>query len=221
MQRIMITVNVKIVPIMPKNNWIRKICFLIVQSNKFEYFIFFVISLNTLFLCMNYDESPPLYNSVLNYGNIVFVSIYALELVLKVIAYGPKMYWNVNWNKFDIFIVILSLITIDQSLFTINITALRIIRVARLLRMIKASKRLRGLLKALYMSLTNIANVGALLFLIFFVFSVAGMSLFGTMAYGAFICSDANFSTFYLAITTLIRASTGENWNGLMHDCYS
>jgi hypothetical protein len=131
------------------------------------------------------------------------------------------MYWYVNWNKFDIFVVILSLITIDQNLFSINITALRIIRVARLLRMIKVSKRLRHLLKALYMSLTNIANVGALLFLILFVFSVAGMSLFGTMNYGTIINSDANFSTFYLALTTLIRAATGENWSGMMHDCYN
>ena len=32
--------------------------------------------------------------------------------------------------------------------------------------------------------------------------------------------ADASFATFYLGFTTLFRAATGENWNGMMHDCY-
>ena len=31
---------------------------------------------------------------------------------------------------------------------------------------------------------------------------------------------DANFQTFYLAISTLFRCATGETWNIIMHDCY-
>ena len=100
-----------------------------------------------------------------------------------------------------------------------NVTALRIIRVARLLKMIKTSKGLRHLLKTLYMSLANIMNVGMLLFLVFFTFSVAGMDLFGDIKKGGDINHQANFWTFYKAFTTLLRASTGENWTGLMHDC--
>jgi hypothetical protein len=69
------------------------------------------------------------------------------------------------------------------------------------------------------MSLPNIINVGLLLCLIFFTFSVAGMTLFGDMEEGEFINAEANFKTFFLSMMTLIRAATGESWNGLMHDC--
>src|SRR5690349_3108344 len=69
MQRIMVTVNVKVVPVVPQNRF-RKICFTIVQSNKFEYFIIFIILLNTLFLCMDYLNSPETYSEVINDFNI-------------------------------------------------------------------------------------------------------------------------------------------------------
>lgn len=86
--------------------------------------------------------------------------------------------------------------------------------------MVKTSEGLRSLLKTLYMSLGNILNTASLLTLILFTFSVAGMSLFGNIQYGDFINNNANFTSFYLSMTTLWRASTGESWNGIMHDCY-
>ena len=54
------------------------------------------------------------------------------------------------------------------------------------------------------------------------------MDLFGQVSirvhtqqvpYGEFINEDANFHSFYQSILALIRASTGESWNGMMHDC--
>lgn len=47
------------------------------------------------------------------------------------------------------------------------------------------------------------------------------MNLFGDIEKGelGFINSHANFRTFYSAMITLFRASTGESWNGIMHDC--
>lgn len=144
-----------------------------------------------------------------------------MEAVLKLIGYGIRFYFLDTWNRFDFIIVLLSIIAIDEDIFQFKVTALRIIRVARLLRMVKSSKGLKNLLKALWLSLKNIVNVGMILFLIFFTFSVAGMDLFGEVKHGDYINGDANFSTFYLAITTLFRCATGENWNGVMHDCYT
>jgi hypothetical protein len=102
----------------------------------------------------------------------------------------------------------------------INFTAFRIVRVARLLRMLKASQEMQMLLKTLYLALNNIANVCLLFSLIVFVFTVAGMDLFGSVSEGAdgFINANANFTSFYLGMILLIRTSTGESWNGVMHD---
>jgi hypothetical protein len=47
------------------------------------------------------------------------------------------------------------------------------------------------------------------------------MNLFGDIKKGpnGFTNSQANFRTFYSAVVTLFRPSTGEPWNGIMHDC--
>lgn len=69
-------------------------------------------------------------------------------------------------------------------------------------------------------SLPSLVNVGALLMLLFLIYGVAGMDLFGELDYGEFIDENTNFKSFYNAVITLFRASTGESWNGIMHDSY-
>jgi hypothetical protein len=107
---------------------------------------------------------------------------------------------------------------LPEDLIEVNITAFRIVRVARLLRILNASRELQMLLKTLYMAMNNILNVCLLFGLIIFTFTVAGMDLFGDVKYGQFINHDANFRTFYTGMMLLVRSSTGESWNGVMHD---
>jgi hypothetical protein len=221
MQRIMLHVNLKIRPTMPVDNQFRKVVFKIVLSEYFENFIMLIIALNTVFLCMDYVGSPKVLSKVIDIGNIIFISIFALEAIMKLIGLGIRYYFLETWNRFDFMIVILSILAMNEDLFSFKVTAFRIIRVARLLRVVKSSKGLKNLLKALWLSLKNIVNVALILFLIFFTFSVAGMDLFGQIDDGDFINGDANFSTFYLAIITLFRCATGEDWNGVMHDTYN
>ena len=77
------------------------------------------------------------------------------------------------------------------------------------------------MLKTLYMAYNNIQNTLMIFVLFIFVFAVAGMDLFGEFMHGdEQVGRHANFSTFYLAFSTLVRCSTGENWNGIMHDYY-
>jgi voltage-gated sodium channel type V alpha len=175
----MLNAKIKIRPTMPKNNCFRKLIFKLILSNTFEYMIMFIISLNSIFLCIDCYESPPTLSYVIKTGNIIFVSIFALEAVLKLIGFGIRYYFLDTWNIFDFIIVILSLLAADESLFSFKVNVFRIIRVARLLKMVKQSKGLKNLLKALWFSLKNILNVALLMFLIFFTFSVAGMDLFG------------------------------------------
>jgi hypothetical protein len=86
--------------------------------------------------------------------------------------------------------------------------------------MIKTSEGLRTLLKTLYMSLGNILNTAALMALVLFTFCIAGMSLFSTVPYGDNFNDDMNFKSFYIAMLSLVRCTTGESWNWVMHDCY-
>ena len=87
--------------------------------------------------------------------------------------------------------------------------------------MIKVSKGLRHLIKTIGLAVGNVTNVAVLLCLVFVTFTVAGMELFGLNSNADYLENDANFFTFYITFMMLFRAQTGENWNGIMHDCYT
>ena len=213
--------NPKIISVIPINCFSRH-CFNIVVSSAFEYAIMAAIVINTGFLFVEHHNMSAETQQVLTIANITFVVIFTVEMILKIVAHGWSYYWHVNWNKFDFSIVVLSLLSLDERLLEslgFKVTALRFFRVSRLFRMVKTLEGLRSLLKTLYMSLGNILMTASLLLLFLFTFSIAGMSLFGKIEDGEFLNKDANFRTFYFAITTLWRACTGESWNGIMHEC--
>ena len=140
---------------------------------------------------------------------------------MKITGLGFSYYFYNNWDKFDSIIVILSLIALHPATPDLNVTILRIIRLARVLKVVKSLNGLYSLILTLHDSLVNSMNTFMLLFLLLFTWAVAGMSLFGNMDLSDNINKDANFTTFYLSMMTLFRASTGESWNDLYHDCYA
>jgi hypothetical protein len=181
------------------------------------------IIFNTFFMCIDYHQKSDSLALLLLDMNLFFVVFFTAEMILKITAYGWKYYWYVSWNKFDFVIVIMSLIAVDEELLEgigINVTALRIMRVLRLFRLVKTSVSLRALLKTLLMSMPNIFNTAFLLVLVIFTFTIAGMSLFGNVPGDEFIDDNVNFREFYIGFMTLVRAATGESWNGIMHDCF-
>ena len=173
---------IEVEPEDPFRNWIYKR----VRHDWFDqYFITAVIVANTITMCMDYYGASENYLFVLDVCNLIFVVIFTMEAVLKLIGLGPTYYFYIDWNKFDFAVVILSLVSLGGGGGgNFNLTALRIIRVARLLRMIKSSKELQSLLMTLYLAMNNIANVALLFMLIIFTFSVAGMTLFGDIIEG-------------------------------------
>ena len=96
--------------------------------------------------------------------------------------------------------------------------ALRTVRVLRIIRTVKSAKGLKTLLTTLLLSLPALANISTIFAIVLVLFSILGMNLFGHVAYGDYLNADANFCTFPVAMLTMLRCSTGESWNGIMHD---
>jgi len=93
------------------------------------------------------------------------------------------------------------------------------------LRLMKGqwAEDLRKLLVTVKSSLAQAGNLGLLLFLLYFICACLGIELFGTLACTtANPCegmnNKANFEHFFIALLTLFRLSTGDNWNGIMKD---
>ena len=75
-----------------------------------ETFIIICITLNIITMGMTYEGKSEEYDLNLRIVNYVFTSVFILECILKIIAYGLKDYLNNTWNQFDFFVVSTSLV---------------------------------------------------------------------------------------------------------------
>lgn len=129
------------------------------------------------------------------------------------------------WNLFDFIIVVGTLfglvIKYGVGFSGINAitTIIRTFRVARIFRLAKHRylKKLKTLIQLIWFSLPSIINLGLVLLLFLAIFSVLGVQLFATVAHNDALNDHANFQSFPVALLTLFRGTTGENWNGIMH----
>jgi len=64
---------------------------LLVNSPPFENAILGLISLNTITLMMKWHNQSKGFKDILKVTNIIFTTIFSLETILKIIAYGPKV----------------------------------------------------------------------------------------------------------------------------------
>jgi hypothetical protein len=200
----------------------------IILTNEFEGFIMGCIGFNMVIMTLNY-WTPPEYpqpagfRMILLTFNYLFLFIYTMEAVLKLFVVGKIQYFSDNWNRFDFFIVVASLIglilTFANASVPFDATILRIFRLARIVRLLKRAKDLQALLTTLLFSLPSVSNVSALLMMLYYIFAIIGMNLFGDVpADGEFYSRHANFYNVPNGILLLFRCTTGESWNGVMSD---
>lgn len=92
-------------------NSCRKVLFLVVSHPIFSAFIFLSIIINTITLMFDrYPEpSNDTFTETLEIMNYVFMVIFTLEVVLKIIGLGIKEYCKDGFNLFDTLVVVLSI----------------------------------------------------------------------------------------------------------------
>jgi hypothetical protein len=182
----------------------------------FDHFIMGCIMLNTLFMAMRHADMGQGMMDFLFYGNLAFGIIFTIEAIIKIIGLGLA-YFTDNWNRFDFTLVILSWAGLLFNLGSLA-SLFRVLRVARMFRLLRKNKGLMDLLNTILASIPAMANVLLLLILFMFIFSCVAMNLFAQIKHGELLNSDANFMTFFMAFNTMWRMSTGESFNGIMHD---
>nr|XP_006818874.1 PREDICTED: sodium channel protein 60E-like [Saccoglossus kowalevskii] len=194
----------------------------ITTSNKFEISIVLLICLNMVAMAVEHYEQSQQFSDVLDAINIVFVAIFTLEAIMKIIGMRWH-YFKRPWNVFDFIIVVLSLlgIILDDLLQSVIISptllrVVRVFRIGRVLRLVKAAKGIRKLLFALVISLPALLNIGALLFLVIFIYAILGMNYFGYVKQQGALDDMVNFTTFGNSLILLFRLATSAGWNDVL-----
>ena len=113
-------------------------------SMSFKVFIILCIIANTVILALDRADRSNETIEILDYINLAFYSIFALEMIIKVIGLGIKEYFKDKFNGFDFAIVIISSIDVAlnrSSIFSVKGSkAIQALRAFRLLRIFKLAK---------------------------------------------------------------------------------
>ncbi|KAM9785292.1 voltage-dependent T-type calcium channel subunit alpha-1H isoform 1-T2 [Syngnathus typhle] len=194
----------------------------IVESKYFNRGIMIAILVNTLSMGIEYHEQPKELTDVLEISNIVFTSMFVLEMGFMILAFGPFGYIRNPYNIFDSIIVIISVWEIIAQAGG-GLSVLRTFRLLRVLKLVRFLPALRRQLVVLMKTMDNVATFCMLLMLFIFTFSILGMHLFGCKFSlqtddGDTIPDRKNFDTLLWAIVTVFQILTQEDWNMVLYN---
>jgi hypothetical protein len=169
-----------------------------------------IVFANTTLMAMsgfvNTDAEP--YATI----NLVFTIMFAIDLSVKVFAYGMAFFSDVM-NLFDSAVVVISLV--ELSFGGSNLSALRSVRILRAFRVLRITRLIRSLnyMRIIMNVVASVINefvyVFLLLFLFIFIFALLGMQIFG----GSFIPQSVSgvrqhYDTFFYAFFTIFQVMT-------------
>uniref|UniRef100_P22002-4 Isoform 4 of Voltage-dependent L-type calcium channel subunit alpha-1C n=1 Tax=Rattus norvegicus TaxID=10116 RepID=P22002-4 len=194
------------------NNRFRLQCHRIVNDTIFTNLILFFILLSSISLAA---EDPVQHtsfrNHILGNADYVFTSIFTLEIILKMTAYGAFLhkgsFCRNYFNILDLLVVSVSLISFGIQSSAINVVKiLRVLRVLRPLR-INRAKGLKHVVQCVFVAIRTIGNIVIVTTLLQFMFACIGVQLFKGKLY---TCSDSSKQTEAESKGNYITYKTGE-----------
>ncbi|XP_069101385.1 muscle calcium channel subunit alpha-1-like isoform X11 [Argopecten irradians] len=173
-------------------NPIRKLCIRVVEWRPFEYLILLTIFANCVALAIytpypNSDSNEV--NLALENVEYIFLVIFTLEAVMKIIAYGFALhagaYLRNGWNILDFIIVVIGIISTILSWLNIHgfdVKALRAFRVLRPLRLVSRAPSLQVVLNAILRAMVPLLHIALLVIFVIIIYAIIGLELFsGTL----------------------------------------
>ena len=139
-----------------------------------RYSILAVIIFNAIILGLETSDSVMASSGgLITMLDTLCLAIFVIELVAKLIAYGPRFFRD-GWNIFDFVLVGISLVPATQGF-----TVLRALRILRVFRVISTVPSLRRVVEGLVTALPGMGSVFVLMAIIFYIGAVVSTKLFG------------------------------------------
>lgn len=171
-------------------------------------FILAVILINS---CVIYAQVAGYFNAFVNILDILCLTIFVIEMIVKHVEYGVKGYWKDGWNRLDGTLVILSFPSIIEIFVPVdmaNLSFLLILRLLRILRFFRVlhffpnfSKVVKGFRNALRDSYAILLSY----FVIIVIFGLINCSLFRD-------ADPEHFQTPLRSIYAVFQICTVEGW---------
>ncbi|WP_372882370.1 ion transporter [Psychromonas sp.] len=181
-----------------------------IRNNKvFELFVISIIIFSALMIGANSYQVSPTTMQVLSVLDVIITIIFLIEIFIRFIGEPDKVrFFHNAWNVFDTFIVIVSLIPIDDSEMAV---LGRLVRIFRVLRMISIIPELRILINSLVKALPQLGYVMLLMFIIFYIYAAIGTTFFAAI-------NTELWGDITISLLTLFRVMTFEDWTDVMYE---
>ncbi|KAM9212078.1 voltage-dependent L-type calcium channel subunit alpha-1S [Dugong dugon] len=165
-------------------NKFRVLCHRIVTATWFTNFILLFILLSSAALAAEDPiRAKSVRNQILEYFDIVFTSVFTVEIILKMTTFGVFLhkgsFCRNYFNMLDLLVVAVSLISMGLESSTISVVKiLRVLRVLRPLRAINRAKGLKHVVQCVFVAIRTIGNIVLVTTLLQFIFACIGVQLF-------------------------------------------
>ncbi|XP_033241053.1 sodium channel protein para isoform X44 [Drosophila pseudoobscura] len=189
--------------------------FQLIENKYFETAVITMILMSSLALALEDVHLPqrPILQDILYYMDRIFTVIFFLEMLIKWLALGFKVYFTNAWCWLDFVIVMVSLINFVASLVGAGgIQAFKTMRTLRALRPLRAMSRMQGMrvvVNALVQAIPSIFNVLLVCLIFWLIFAIMGVQLF---AGKYFKCEDMNGTKLSHEIIPNRNACESENY---------
>ena len=179
------------------------------QSPLFQGFVIFVIVLSAISIGAKTYDLPPAFELVLSILDNGVTLFFLVEITLRFFACERRSRFLANgWNLFDTIIVIGSLVPLENAE---AVLIGRLLRVFRVLRLVSVIPELRSLINALLKAIPRMGYIALLMFIIFYIYGAIGALFFAEI-------NEARWGDVSLAMLTLFRVATFEDWTDLMYE---
>ena len=133
--------------------------------------------------------------------------IFLFEIIIRFIAKcnKPLDFFLDGWNVFDTILVLTSFLPFGTYPFI-----LRILRLFRFTRIFRTVPKLRMIIISLIQSMKPIGFVGIILIMMVYIYGVIGTTAFSKN-------DPVHFGSLGIAMVSLVRAATFEDWTDLMY----
>uniref|UniRef100_A0A8C9KPX1 Ion transport domain-containing protein n=1 Tax=Panthera tigris altaica TaxID=74533 RepID=A0A8C9KPX1_PANTA len=145
-----------------------------------------IILINAIFIAL--DERNPF----ISYAEWLFLSLYIIEILLKLYTYEPRAYFGTHKMECYVMVGFLFFFFLARKYNSQQILDIvLILRILRLLRIIVSIQRFRVIVTTLINIGPTILTFGGLVLVVYYVFAIIGMEAF----HGKVRFSDPNFTS--------------------------
>ncbi|XP_039286526.1 sodium leak channel non-selective protein isoform X2 [Nilaparvata lugens] len=208
-------------PPRPDGHKFRAFIYDITQNIYFKRLIAAMVLINSSLLIVSWREEEE-HTKPLALVSTALTTVFVAEVIMKVIAFTLRGYWQSRRNRYDLLVTVLGVIwiCINSTLRNnLSYTVGFVVVVLRFFTITGKHATLKMLMLTVGVSVCKSFFIIFGMFLLVFFYALAGTILFGTVKYGEGIGRRANFGSPVTGVAMLFRIVTGEDWNKIMHDC--